>query len=78
MQTLLYISYSKNSCVVLRVTFDEELWELILNEVKILYDKESPVKPTKTSPILKEIKEKSRILFRMVLNLFVKCHPVAC
>jgi hypothetical protein len=41
---LIYITYSSESAVFLRVTFDQNLWEMILSHAKSLYDIAVPKK----------------------------------
>lgn len=61
---LIFVSYSNESTTFHKVHFDEVLWERILGEATELYDKHGIVKPTRSRPQLKSLKE--------LLSSFVK------
>jgi hypothetical protein len=56
---LIYITYSSESAVFLRVIFDQNLWEMILSHAKSLYDITAE-RQTKTNPQTKVIKNEIR------------------
>ena len=51
----IYVSYSMESMTVCKVQFDTELWEMILQEVEVLYGGEKTVRLKKKTESAKEI-----------------------
>ncbi|CAC5372912.1 ARPC1A_B [Mytilus coruscus] len=55
---LVYLSWSAESSTVFQVSFDEELWKMIIDEALSVYSTESPKRPTRISEAAKNIKRK--------------------
>ena len=55
---LFFICYSEESITVQRVTFDEDLWNDIQQEVHYVYGNDRPLRPTKRSELSKRIQTK--------------------
>ena len=53
---LLYVTYSCTSTTVLKVTFSQDLWQRIWDQVLEDYDKDNLLKPTRNNPNVKSIK----------------------
>ena len=58
---LVYLSYSTESSTLFKVHFCEELWDMIISEVKYFYDNPNPTKPLKPRVETKIIKEKIKL-----------------
>ena len=57
-EELIYISWTEESSSVFIASFDEELWNMILEEAHTIYGKEHSKRPTRFSTKSKEIKAK--------------------
>ena len=54
----LYVSYSKQSMTVCKVSFDEELWQMIMKEVEYLYGGEKVIRLKKRTDGAKQIQKR--------------------
>lgn len=57
-EELIYLSWTEESSTAFRVTFDEELWNLITEEAVYLYSGNSPKRPTRKTDRSKIIKSR--------------------
>ena len=58
--TLIYVSYSKESTTFFKLEFDAELWDEVLAEITSIYDQQHPVQPRKLRPAVQILKSKFR------------------
>ena len=56
-EKLIFTCWSQESTTVFLVTFDKELWNLIWNELIVLYGSKTHVRPKKASPQLLQIQQ---------------------
>ena len=69
-----YISYCKESTAVIELKFDDEVWEQMFTQLKLLYDKENIEMPKRKVKYRDEMRGMLKKHLKAMVNCLLKFH----